>query len=81
MNENTNKQPKLTLREWRRVREITQQQAADAAGVHLTTMSKYEDKPGTMPLYVVWKLAELYGVEMDEIFLEPTLSKIEDDAE
>lgn len=70
---------KLTLREWRRVKEITQQQAADAADIHLTTLIKYENKPEAMPLGVIQKLSEFYGVEIDEIFLSAPLSEIDTD--
>ena len=36
---------KLTLREWRRLKEVTQEQMAEVCGIHINTYRNWEEKP------------------------------------
>lgn len=61
----------LKLREWRRVKEISQQAMADQLKVHLSTYQKMEKNPGKISLEDAVKIAGILGVPLDDIsFIE-----------
>lgn len=62
---------KLTLREWRRLKEITQEQMAEVCGVHINTYRNWEEKPSEIKISCAIKLAERLGITLDDIILEP----------
>lgn len=47
-------------------RDITQKEVAEANDIHPSTMSAYETN-GNVPLEVAWRLADYYGVSLDEL--------------
>lgn len=61
-----------TLREWRRVKEISQQTMADKLHMHVNTYQKLEKAPGRICFDDAVKMAEILGVSLDDIsFIEP----------
>ena len=62
---------KLTLREWRRVKEVTQEQLADVCNVHVNTYRAWEEKPSEIKLSAAMKIVERLGITLDDIIFEP----------
>ena len=57
----------LTLREWRRAKDISQEEIAKALGVHVNTYSAWEKDSGKIPIGKALLIAEILGVQFDEI--------------
>ena len=57
----------LTVREWRRVREVTQEFMANSLGIHVNTYQRWEDSPEKIPIAKAVEIASLLGVSMDDI--------------
>lgn len=66
----------LTVREWRKLREISQKSAADALGIHVNTYSNWEKKPETIPIKYCYQLANLFDVSVADICFDPTLQNV-----
>lgn len=62
---------KLTLREWRRLKEVTQVQMAEVCGVTPATYLAWEKKPSEIKISIAIKIAERLGITLDDIILEP----------
>lgn len=62
---------KLTLREWRRLKEITQAQMAEVCGVTCGTYQAWEKKPSEIKISMAIKIAERLGITLDDLILEP----------
>lgn len=62
---------KLTLREWRRLKEVTQAQMAEACGVTTSTYIDWEKKPSGIKISYALKIAERLDITLDDIILEP----------
>lgn len=67
----------MTIREWRNAKEISQQQAADALGIHVNTYRAWEENPGEMAIKNVHALAALFSVSVDDFFIADTLQNVE----
>lgn len=62
----------LTLREWRRVKEISQETMAEKLGVHVNTYQSWEKNPGKISFEKAAEMAEILNVPIDEIiFMKP----------
>lgn len=57
----------LTLREWRRLKEITQKEMAAKLNIHINTYQKWEGNPGGIPFNYAVKIAKTLDVPLDEI--------------
>ena len=66
----------LTVREWRKIKEISQQSAADALGIHVNTYMKWEKKPEMIPIKYGYQLAALFGVSVADICFDETLQNV-----
>lgn len=62
---------KLTLREWRRLKEVTQEQMAEVCGIHINTYRNWEEKPSEIKISFAMKIAEHLGITLDDLILEP----------
>lgn len=65
---------KLTLREWRRLKEVSQEEMAKICGedgVHVNTYRAWEEKPSTIKLSDAVKIAERLGITLDDIIFMP----------
>lgn len=56
------------LRQIRRAHEISQQEAADALGVHVNTYMRWEREPGIIPVHAAYTLSELLKTPIDDLF-------------
>ena len=56
-----------SLRALRARDDLTQQQVADRVGVSACSVANYESGASTPSYRVAWKLADLYGVTLDEL--------------
>jgi len=57
----------MTLREWRRVKEISQQSMADMLAIHVGTYQHWEADPGRIPFGKAVEIARIFGVDLDDI--------------
>lgn len=57
----------LTLRQWRKAREITQEQMAKALNIHINTYQNWEKDPGKISVTNVMKIAEVLKVSINDI--------------
>lgn len=57
----------LTIRQWRKVREISQQHMARFLGVHINTYISWEKDPGKISIDNSKKIADALNVPIDEI--------------
>lgn len=62
---------KLTLREWRRLKEVSQEKMAEACGVHVNTYRAWEEKPSTIKLSDAKTITEMLDITIDDIVFEP----------
>lgn len=56
-----------TLRRYRKQRKMTQQEVASSIGLQRSTYSRYEEGSNRPSWKVLIKLADLYGITMDEL--------------
>lgn len=66
---------KLTLREWRNLKEISKKKMADACGVHENTYAHWEDDPKKIPIGQAFNIALALGVSIDDILFIPNTTK------
>lgn len=57
----------LTLRQMRRVKELSQEHLAEMVHVHVNTLQKWEKNPGKIPIDKARELASVLGASLDEI--------------
>lgn len=57
----------LTIKEWRRLKGITQEEMAAACGVHVNTYRSWEEKPEMIKLTNAQKISDRFGVPMGDI--------------
>lgn len=57
----------LTLREWRRVREISQESMADKLKIHVNTYQNWEQNPGKIAFDKAVEISKILEVPIDEI--------------
>lgn len=57
----------LTLREWRRVKEISQEAMADKLSIHVNTYQNWEKDPGKIAFEKAVEISKILGVSIDEI--------------
>ena len=58
---------KMTIKEWRRAKGISQEEMANVCGVHVNTYRAWEDNPKSIKLTNAMKIADRLGVEMSDI--------------
>lgn len=59
---------KLTLRQHRLVKEISQEKMADELGVHRNTYAAMEENPGKISVDQAKTIAKILEVTVDDIF-------------
>ena len=60
----------LTIREWRRVKEITQEAMAQKLSIHVNTYQNWEKEPGKISWEKAVEISKILGVELDDISFE-----------
>ena len=66
---------KLTLRQWRALRGLSQEQLAQMANVDSQTISDYETKEGRIEsaqYITLYKIAKALSIEVQDIFFDTT---------
>ena len=58
---------KLTLEEWRRAKNKSQESVATALGVHVNTYRRWEDNPGEIKIDKAVQIADFLGISLDDI--------------
>lgn len=64
----------FTIREWRRVKDLTQDSVAEALGVSVNTLKRWEDDSSQITIANCYKLASILGVRFEDIIFIPNLS-------
>ena len=59
----------LTLMEWRRARNVSQEKMAELCGVHVNTYRRWENSPGQLRINQVLKIADFLKISLDDIIL------------
>ncbi len=57
----------LTLRAWRRAKEITQEDMAERLKIHVNTYQNWENKPETIAIGYAKKISEILELSLDDI--------------
>lgn len=57
----------LTIRQWRRVQEITQEQMAEKLGIHINTYQNWEEAPEKISIGKAIEIAKIFGVSLNDI--------------
>ena len=57
----------LTMKQWRRAKEFTQEQMADYLGIHVNTYINWEKDPGKISVENSKKIASVLNVSIDDI--------------
>lgn len=58
---------KLTLRQWRGAKELTQREMSERLNVHINTYQKWEENPGSIKITDAKHISEIFDVPLDEI--------------
>lgn len=57
----------LTLRQWRRVKEISQEKMAEILGVHVNTYQNWEETPEKISIEKAMAIADIFNVSLNDI--------------
>lgn len=57
----------LTLRQWRRAKEITQERMADALHIHVNTYQNWEESPEKISIKKAVEITKILGVNLEDI--------------
>ena len=57
----------LTMRQWRRAKELTQEQMATKLGIHVNTYMNWEVAPEKISIGTAIEIALILGVSLDDI--------------
>ena len=57
----------LTLREWRRVKEISQENMAEKLSIHVNTYQNWEKEPEKIAFAKAVEISKILGVSIDDI--------------
>lgn len=57
----------LTLRAWRRAKEISQQEMADKLHIHVNTYQNWEYNPEQIGIGNAMKICEILGVSLNDV--------------
>lgn len=61
----------LTVKEWRRLRGISQAKFASALGVSLTTLQKWESHRAKLPVDKAFEMCNILNVKIDDVIFLP----------
>lgn len=68
---------RLTLKEWRRAKGISQEEMAEVCGVHLNTYRDWEEHPESIKLVHAVAIANRLGLQLRDIFLIENITKVD----
>ena len=58
---------KLSLKQWRKAKDLTLEEVAEKVGVSIPTLRRWETEPGEMRMSTFAGLCKLYGIEYDQV--------------
>jgi len=58
---------KLTLKQWRGAREISQKEMSERLDVHINTYQKWEEDPTKIKMVTAQEIAKIFDVPLDDI--------------
>ena len=59
---------KLTVKQHRLIREISQEEMADKIGIHVQTYRAWEEKPEKISIAKAKKIATAFGISINDIY-------------
>lgn len=59
---------KLTVKQHRLIREISQEEMADKIGIHVQTYRAWEENPEKISIAKAKKIAAAFGISINDIF-------------
>lgn len=62
---------KMTIKQWRRVKDYTQEYMAEMCGVHRNTYAAWEENPEKIPIGAALTLADVLQVSIEDIIFWP----------
>lgn len=71
---------RLTLMEWRRARNVSQEKMADLCGVHVNTYRIWENSPGQLRINQALKIADFLKISLDDIILSANTTETGNEA-
>lgn len=66
----------LTLRQWRKAREISQEKMADLLNVHVNTYQNWEENPGKISIEKAKMITKILNVSMSNIIFEKSSEEV-----
>lgn len=57
----------LTLRQWRRAKEISQEKMAELLKIHVNTYQNWEESPEKISIEKAMEISKILAVELDNI--------------
>ena len=60
----------LTLKQWRRARDISQEKMAELLGININTYQKWEKEPEKISVSVADKIISILGIEPNDIIFK-----------
>ena len=57
----------MTVRAWRRAREISQTEMASRLDVHVNTYQNWENEPEKITIANAMKISQILGIELNDI--------------
>lgn len=58
---------RLSIKAWRKVREISQERMAEMLGVHVNTYARWEENPKDISVMNAHQIAKILTVKFDDI--------------
>ena len=68
---------RLTVKEWRRAKGISQEEMAKVCGVHINTYRDLEEHPEKIKLVHAVAIANRLGLQLCDIFLIENITKVD----
>ena len=62
---------KLSIKELRRAKDVSQEEMADLCGVHVNTYRTWEDNPSEIKLSKAAIIAEKFGITLEDVLFLP----------
>ena len=60
----------LTMKQWRKAKEISQERMAEYLGIHVNTYINWEKEPEKISIENSQKIAEIFGIPINDILFK-----------
>lgn len=65
----------LTVKQWRMLKDLSQEQMAERIGIHRNTYASWEENPGTISISNALTIADALDVSVDSIIFATSSTK------